>query len=81
MILDKDVARLSPFGSRHLNMLGRYAFTIPDMIARGELRPLRDTDATGINDASRRVLCRFRFCCCYDPVSAWNNAKVNYALC
>ncbi|MFP5410711.1 MAG: hypothetical protein ACLGG6_07025 [Gammaproteobacteria bacterium] len=33
------------------NMLGRYAFTIPDIVARGELRPLRDPGATGIDDA------------------------------
>ena len=26
----------------HINMLGRYAFILPDQIARGELRPLRD---------------------------------------
>jgi hypothetical protein len=32
-------------------MLGRYAFTIPDMVARGELRPLRDPSVTGIDDA------------------------------
>jgi hypothetical protein len=37
-----DVARLSPLGFDHINMLGRYAFTLPDGIARGELRPLRD---------------------------------------
>ena len=51
VILNEDVARLSPLGSRHINMLGRYAFTIPDMVARGELRPLRDPSATGIDDA------------------------------
>jgi Tn3 transposase DDE domain len=51
VILDEDVARLSPLGSRHINMLGRYAFTIPDIVARGELRPLRDPGATGIDDA------------------------------
>ena len=33
------------------NMLGRYAFTIPDMVARGGLQPLRDPSATGIDDA------------------------------
>jgi hypothetical protein len=27
---------------RSINMRGRYAFTLPDRIARGELRPLRD---------------------------------------
>ena len=51
VILDEDVARLSPLGSRHINMLGRYAFTSPDIVARGELRPLRDPGATGIDDA------------------------------
>ncbi len=38
----EDVARLSPLGFEHINMLGRYAFILPDQIARGELRPLRD---------------------------------------
>jgi len=38
----EDVARLSPLGFDHINMLGRYAFILPDQIARGELRPLRD---------------------------------------
>lgn len=49
-VLDDDVARLSPLGSKHINMLGRYAFTIPDMVARGELRPLRDPSTTGTDD-------------------------------
>jgi TnpA family transposase len=41
-VLDEDVARLSPLGHEHINMLGRYTFTLPDRIARGQLRPLRD---------------------------------------
>ena len=41
-VLDKDVARLSPLGHEHINMLGRYAFTLPARVARGELRPLRN---------------------------------------
>jgi DNA invertase Pin-like site-specific DNA recombinase len=41
-----DVARLSPLGFDHINMLGRYAFILPDQIARGELRPLRDPAIT-----------------------------------
>jgi TnpA family transposase len=41
-VLDEDVARLSPLGHEHINVLGRYAFTLPDRVARGELRPLRD---------------------------------------
>ena len=38
---DEDIARLSPLGHEHINMLGRYAFSLPDRIARGELRPRR----------------------------------------
>jgi hypothetical protein len=41
-VRDEDVARLSPLGYEHINMLGRYTFTLPQRIARGELRPLRN---------------------------------------
>ena len=41
-VRNDDVSRLSPLGFDHINMLGRYAFTLPDTVARGELRPLRD---------------------------------------
>jgi hypothetical protein len=41
-VQDEDVVRLSPLGFRHLNMLGRYAFTTP---MPGQLRPLRDPSA------------------------------------
>jgi hypothetical protein len=44
---DKDVIRLSSFGYEHINMLGRYAFMLPEMVARGELRPLRDPRSAG----------------------------------
>ena len=46
----EDVARLSPLGHGHVNMLGRYTFTLPDIVARGELRPLRDPRAIGPDD-------------------------------
>lgn len=39
---DEDVALLSPLGFEHINMLGRYDFTLSDGVARGELRPLHD---------------------------------------
>jgi Tn3 transposase DDE domain-containing protein len=42
-VRDEDVARLSPLG--HINMLGRYAFTLPEPVARGVLRPLRSPAA------------------------------------
>ncbi len=36
-----EVARLSPLLHKHINMLGRHDFTLPDCITAGELRPLR----------------------------------------
>ncbi|MFI7705625.1 Tn3 family transposase [Nonomuraea sp. NPDC049480] len=36
-----DIARLSPLGFEHLNMLGRYSFSLPDLVRDGQLRPLR----------------------------------------
>ena len=45
----EDAARLSPLDFEHINMLGRYAFTLPDAVARGELRPLRNPTVQGAN--------------------------------
>lgn len=42
----EDEARLSPFGHEYINMLGRYSFSVPEEVARGELRLLvRDLDS------------------------------------
>lgn len=41
----EDVARLSPLGFRHINLHGRYHFTLPDGVTRGEFRPLAEPDA------------------------------------
>jgi TnpA family transposase len=41
-VKDEDVARLSPLIHDHIHMLGRYFFSMPEAVARGELRPLRD---------------------------------------
>jgi hypothetical protein len=35
----EDVARLSPLGDSHFNVLGRYHFTLSDSILRGEMQP------------------------------------------
>jgi hypothetical protein len=48
---DEDVARLSPLGYGHVNLLGRYEFALPESIARGAFRPLRDPSA-GDDEAS-----------------------------
>jgi hypothetical protein len=34
--------RLSPLVFEHINLLGRYAFLVPDSVVRGQLRPLRN---------------------------------------
>ena len=38
----EDVARLSPLKHKHIQMLGRYQFTLAEQLKRGALRPLRD---------------------------------------
>jgi hypothetical protein len=50
-VLADDVARLSPLSFKHINMLGRYAFTLSDTVAKGELRPLRDPRTTSLDEA------------------------------
>ncbi len=36
-----DLARLSPLMHKHISFLGRYAFSLPEPVAKGQLRPLR----------------------------------------
>jgi TnpA family transposase len=43
-IEEEDVARLSPLGYRHISFLGEYSFAIPEAVAQGQLRPLRNPD-------------------------------------
>lgn len=38
----EDITRLSPLKYKHINMLGRYHFSLPEAVLRGEMRPLRD---------------------------------------
>lgn len=42
-LLEEDVARLSPFGRKHINVIGTYSFTAPDLGPSG-VRELRDPD-------------------------------------
>lgn len=44
-VLPSDVARLSPLGRKHINMLGRYYFSIDKAIEQGADLPLRDPEA------------------------------------
>ncbi len=39
-INEEDIARLSPLGYGHLNVLGHYSFTLAEQVMKGQLRPL-----------------------------------------
>ena len=40
-----DIARISPLTFKHINFLGRYAFDLPQAVAEGALRPLRNPNS------------------------------------
>lgn len=44
-MIKEDIARLSPLKFAHVNMLGRYRFEVPDDVAAGVMRSLRDPNA------------------------------------
>jgi len=39
-VKEEDKARLSPLVHSHINMLGRYSFTLSEQVMKGQLRPL-----------------------------------------
>ncbi len=41
MVREADVQRLAPLVNEHINFLGRYNFSLPDVVEHGEKRPLR----------------------------------------
>lgn len=45
-VLPEDVARLSPIGHEHVNVYGKYSFTLAEPIQRGAFHPLRELDET-----------------------------------
>ena len=50
-VLEKDVVRLSPLKWSHIQLLGRYDFTMSPDVTGGDLRPLRDPNAfIGLED-------------------------------
>jgi len=48
-VRDEDVARLSPFMTKHINVHGKYSFAVPDL-PEGTTRQLRDPDARDEDD-------------------------------
>lgn len=47
-LLDEGVARLSPFGRKHINVIGTYSFTAPDL--GPGVRELRDPDTDDVDE-------------------------------
>jgi hypothetical protein len=45
-IAPEDVERLSPLGYDHINLLGRYTFSLAEEIRRGAFHPLRELEET-----------------------------------
>ncbi len=43
-ILPEDVERLSPLGYDHINLLGRYTFSLAEDIRQGAFHPLRELE-------------------------------------
>ena len=79
-VLDEDVARLSLLGHDHINMLGRYAVTLPGRVARGERRPLRDPhqlvdEAAEVPDLGRHFVSRHWFNGRVLSVALWSVAQ------
>jgi hypothetical protein len=51
-----DVVRLSPLHHKHINVLGRYSFTLAESVVNGKLRPLNNPDEEGLFRHSAHLL-------------------------
>ncbi len=45
-VLPEDVARLSPIGHEHVNVYGKYSFTLSESVQQDAFHPLRELDET-----------------------------------
>ena len=52
-VKSEDMARLSPLVHEKVNFLGRYSFTLPESIAKGQLRPLNHPELRAFTGALR----------------------------
>ena len=52
--LPEDVERLSPLGYDHINLLGRYSFSLSDEIRQGAFHPLRELEETEQEEAQEQ---------------------------
>src|SRR5436853_7727958 len=54
-VMPEDVERLSPLGYDHINLLGRYTFSLPEDIRQGAFHPLRELEEAEQEEAQERV--------------------------
>src|SRR5436309_5859049 len=54
-IATEDVERLSPLGYDHINLLGRYTFSLSEEISQGAFHPLRELEETEQEEAQEQV--------------------------
>lgn len=46
VVQPEDIERLSPLGTRHINLEGRYHFTLPEAVVQGHRRPLQQPSSS-----------------------------------
>ena len=52
-IATEDIERLSPLGYDHINLLGRYTFSLSEEIRQGAFHPLRELEETGSREGAQ----------------------------
>jgi len=50
-----DVSRLSPIGHEHVNVYGKYSFTLAEPVRQGAFHPLRELDETESPEGEEEV--------------------------
>ncbi len=54
-IATEDIERLSPLGYDHINLLGRYTFSLSDEIRQGAFHPLRELEETEQEETQEEI--------------------------
>ena len=60
-----DISRLSPLGHKHINIVGRYSFVLPEEVKDGQLRTLtyEETNKRNLILYKNRFLMSANACC------------------
>jgi hypothetical protein len=76
----EDVYRLSPLQHENINMLGRSSFSMPEAVAKGELRPLRNPEDANSGESLTRFSVPLRLKPrLYVPLFEFNQSAPPYA--